>query len=94
MWADRLRGEGGGGVALEIESFVGPCEKARADRRVLFGAHNTILLGSKMEEKYGLYLLKLLSIFAVITSQEKDFHFQHSLLVSFGHEKTSKSMSL
>jgi hypothetical protein len=35
MRADRLRGEGGGGVALEIESFVGPCEIARADRRVL-----------------------------------------------------------
>ncbi len=31
-------GEGGGGLALEIESFVGPCEIARADdRRVLFG---------------------------------------------------------
>ncbi len=29
----------GGGLALEIESFVGPCEIARADRRVLFGAH-------------------------------------------------------
>ncbi len=34
MWADRLRGEvgeGGGGLALEIESFVGPCEIARAE---------------------------------------------------------------
>ncbi len=31
----------GGGLALEIESFVGPCEIARADRRVLFGAHKT-----------------------------------------------------
>jgi hypothetical protein len=39
MRADRLRGEvGGGGLALEIESFVGPCEIARADRRVPFGA--------------------------------------------------------
>jgi hypothetical protein len=38
MRADRLRGEVGG-LALEIESFVGPCEIARADRRVLFGTH-------------------------------------------------------
>ncbi len=39
MRADTLRGEvGGGGVALETSSFVGPCEIARADRRVLFGA--------------------------------------------------------
>ncbi len=35
MCADRLHGEVGG-LALEIESFVGPCEIARADRRVLF----------------------------------------------------------
>ena len=34
MYADRLHGEVGG-LALEIESFVGPCEIARADRRVL-----------------------------------------------------------
>jgi hypothetical protein len=40
MWADRLHGEVGG-LALEIESFVGPCEIARADRRVLFGAYKT-----------------------------------------------------
>ncbi len=39
MRADTLHGEvGGGGVALETSSFVGPCEIARADRRVLFGA--------------------------------------------------------
>jgi hypothetical protein len=30
-----------GGLALEISSFVGPCEIARADRRVLFGAQKT-----------------------------------------------------
>ncbi len=42
MRADGYRCEGGGGVlALEIESFVGPVEIARADRRVLFGAHKT-----------------------------------------------------
>jgi hypothetical protein len=35
MRADRLRGEVGG-LALEISSFVGPCEIARADRRVIF----------------------------------------------------------
>jgi hypothetical protein len=43
MRADTLRGEivggGGGGLALEISSFVGPCEMARADRPVPFGAH-------------------------------------------------------
>ncbi len=39
MRADTLRGEvggGGGGVALETSSFVGPCEIARADRRLQF----------------------------------------------------------
>jgi hypothetical protein len=40
MRADRLRGEGGEGLALEISSFVGPCEIARAERRVLFGAQS------------------------------------------------------
>ncbi len=34
MRADTLRGEVVGGLALEISSFVGPCEMARADRRV------------------------------------------------------------
>jgi hypothetical protein len=29
----------GGGWALEIESFLGPVELHRADRRVPFGAH-------------------------------------------------------
>ncbi len=39
MRTDTLRGEvGGGGVALETSSFVGPCEIARAERRVQFGA--------------------------------------------------------
>jgi hypothetical protein len=47
MRADALRGEVGGWLALEISSFVGPSEIARADRRVQFGAHcipGTILL--------------------------------------------------
>ncbi len=34
MRADTWRGEVVGGLALEISSFVGPCEMARADRRV------------------------------------------------------------
>jgi hypothetical protein len=38
MRADTLRGEVVGGLALEISSFVGPCEMARADRRVPLGA--------------------------------------------------------
>jgi hypothetical protein len=31
----------GGWLALEILSFVGPCEMVRADRRVQFGAQKT-----------------------------------------------------
>ena len=39
MRVDPLRGQVGGGWALEIESFFGPCEKwHRSDRRVPFGA--------------------------------------------------------
>ncbi len=37
-WADRLRGEVGGGVGAGNREFCGPCEIARADRRVQFGA--------------------------------------------------------
>jgi hypothetical protein len=40
MRADTLRGGVVGGLALEISSFVGPCEMARADRRVPLGAQN------------------------------------------------------
>jgi hypothetical protein len=36
-----LRGEVGGGWALEFESFLGPLKWHRADRRVLFGAQKT-----------------------------------------------------
>ncbi len=39
--ADTLRGEVVGGLALEISSFVGHCEMARADRRVPLGAQKT-----------------------------------------------------
>ncbi len=35
-----LRGEVGGGWALEFPSFLGPVKWHRADRRVPFGAHN------------------------------------------------------
>ncbi len=41
MRADTLRGEVGGGLALGIESFLGPFEMARADRRVPFGPQKT-----------------------------------------------------
>ncbi len=41
MRADTLRGEVVGGLALEISSFVGPCEMARADTRVPLGAQKT-----------------------------------------------------
>ncbi len=36
--ADPLRGQVGGGWALEIKSFLGPVKWHRADRRVPFGA--------------------------------------------------------
>ncbi len=41
MRADTLRGEVVMGLALEIESFLGSFEMARADRRVSFGAQKT-----------------------------------------------------
>jgi hypothetical protein len=37
MRADPLRGQVGEGWALEIESFLGPGKRHRADRRVPFG---------------------------------------------------------
>jgi hypothetical protein len=36
-----LRGEVGGGWALEFESFLVPVKWHRADRRVIFGAQKT-----------------------------------------------------
>ncbi len=49
MGADRLRGEVGGlGVGAGNREFCGPCEIARADRRVLFGAHKTRKQGRKV----------------------------------------------
>jgi hypothetical protein len=43
MWADTLRGQlgGGGGVCLEMASFLGPVKWHRADRRVPFGAQKS-----------------------------------------------------
>jgi hypothetical protein len=41
MRAHTLCGQGGGGWALEIESFLGPVKWHRADRRVPFGAQKT-----------------------------------------------------
>jgi hypothetical protein len=41
MRAYPLRGQVGGGWALEIESFLGPVQWHRADRRVPFGAQKT-----------------------------------------------------
>ncbi len=41
MRAYPLRGELGGGWALEFESFLGPEKWHRADRRVPFGAQKT-----------------------------------------------------
>jgi hypothetical protein len=41
MRAYPLRGEVGGGWALEFESFLGPMKWHRAERRVPFGAQKT-----------------------------------------------------
>ena len=41
MRAYTLRGEVGGGWALEFPSFLGPVKWERADRRVPFGAQKT-----------------------------------------------------
>jgi hypothetical protein len=41
MRADTLRGQVGGGWALEMNIFVGPVKWHRADRRVPFGARKT-----------------------------------------------------
>jgi hypothetical protein len=38
--ADPLRGQVGGGLALEIETFLGPVKWHRSVRRVQFGAQN------------------------------------------------------
>jgi hypothetical protein len=41
MRAYTLRGEVGGGWALEFPSFLGPVKWERADRRVPYGAQKT-----------------------------------------------------
>ncbi len=41
MHADPLRGQVGGGWALEIETFLGPVKCHRAVRRVPFGAQKS-----------------------------------------------------
>jgi hypothetical protein len=48
MRADTLRGQVGGGWALEMESFLGPVKWPRADRRVplAFGAQKTRIIHS------------------------------------------------
>jgi hypothetical protein len=42
MRADTLRGQVGGGWALEMETFLGPVKWHRADRRVPFGATSPV----------------------------------------------------
>jgi hypothetical protein len=41
-WRHPLRGQVGGGWALEILTFLGPVKWHRADRRVPFGAQTKI----------------------------------------------------
>ncbi len=43
MRAYPLRGEVGGGWALEFLSFLGPVKCERADRRILFGAQKLFI---------------------------------------------------
>ncbi len=45
MCADTLRGQVGGGWALDIESFLGPVKWHWADRRVPFWAQKTFAFG-------------------------------------------------
>jgi hypothetical protein len=51
MWADTLRGQVGGGWALEMESFLGPVKWHRADRRVPFGAQITAWRDARVHKK-------------------------------------------
>ncbi len=53
MQAYPLRGQVGGGSALEIKSFLAPVKWHRANRRVPFGAQKT--RDTKHDEEY-LYL--------------------------------------
>ncbi len=47
MRADTLRGQVGGGWALEIESFLSPVKWHRAERRVPFGAQKLEISGTQ-----------------------------------------------
>ncbi len=46
-----VRGQVGGGWALDIESFLGPVKWHRADRRVSFGAQKKIEILLGVEEQ-------------------------------------------
>jgi hypothetical protein len=62
MREDPLRGQVGGGWALEIESFLGPVKKHRADRRVPLGPKKmplTCSLGRKVRLPRELALMAL-----------------------------------
>jgi hypothetical protein len=52
MRAYPLRGEVGGGWALEFKSFLGPVKWQRADRRVPFGAQKTRSHSHKIQHMY------------------------------------------
>jgi hypothetical protein len=51
MCADPLGGQVGGGWALEIESFLGPVKRHRADRRMPFGAQKLIRIRFRIYTK-------------------------------------------
>jgi hypothetical protein len=48
MQADPIRGQVGGGWALDIDTFFGPLKKHRAVRRVPFGAQNLLEINRKL----------------------------------------------
>jgi hypothetical protein len=79
--ADTLRGQvvgGGGGGALEIESFLGPVKWRRADWRVPFGARttrtlryvNNLLDGLKLNQYFLNMRLRFLNSFGVLIAKK------------------------
>ncbi len=76
-----MLGWGGGGLALEISSFVGPCEIARVDKRVKYGAQKTRIRMCKSECNRVWLIDWFLNVHTVekirrfiVLVQEREFH--------------------
>ncbi len=52
MRAKPLRGQVGGGWALEIKTFLGPVKRHRAVRRVPFGVQKSINVLKRLKKQY------------------------------------------